>query len=348
MELNAYPKTDKYPEIVFPKITKIDIGDYADVISEFFNAGTLTYDLGTERAVREYIGLPQIDKPGLMLKPNLPAEESPGEPPEGKQVGDATLPKEQKVKGGNDKTVKASEFSDAAKAKEVSSIIDQIALRMISTYDKVLKQLPKDLEAKNEDDWADLVDWYANEVYEALQDKLNEEMIAAWRSFTDDKPKPKAYKVIIDELFVQSDYLKNSLMPALKEKVIQTAHDAQGNLIGLAVAGAIGSLRYRVGTYANSIFKIFGNQANAYLSKKRMDSTFPDNDIEMDWDIGILKGPELIARYVGADDQRTCNGCDYEMDKGWVRPEQLVPIGDNECGNNCRHVLQYKYRSRIF
>jgi len=348
LELNAYPKTEKYPEIVFPKITKIDIGDYAEVISKGYNSGVLTYDLETENAVRRVIGLPQIKESGLMLKPNLPAEEGASQPPEGKSVGETRIPTGQSVKEKKDGTVKASEFSDAAMAKVVSDSVDQIALRMISTYDKTLKQLPKDLEAADENDWADLVDWYANEVYEALRDKLNDEMIIAWRNFTDDNPKIEALKIIVDELMVQSDYLKNSLIPAFKELIMQTARDADSNMRRLAVAGAIGSFRYRVGTYANSIFPLYGNQANAYVSKRKLDSAFPNNLVEIDWGVGILSGDGLLGRYVGPNDAGTCIGCSTEIEKGWTQPQSLAPIGTNECKNGCRHVIQYKYHGRVF
>jgi hypothetical protein len=193
-----------------------------------------------------------------------------------------------------------------------------------------------------------LVDWYANEVYEALKNKLSDEMIAAWIKFVKDKPKPEEYKIMIDELLVQSDYLKNSLMPAFIALVLETARIADPRTLRMAVAGAIASFRYRVGTYASSIFKVYGNHANAAFSKKRMNDVFPNNDIEIDWGRGILVGKELLGRYVGADDERTCPGCEREMDKGWVNPTLLTPIGDNECGNNCRHVIQYKYHGRVF
>ena len=346
MKLNAYPEPENYPKIVFPKITKIDIGDYAEIISKGYNAGILTYDLETEKSVRETIGLPQIKESGLMLKPNLPAQQGAEQPPEGKDVGEVRIPKEQSVK--KNETVKASEFSDAAMSKVVSNLISQIALRMISTYDKTLKQLPKDLETTSEDDWADLVDWYANEVYEALREKLNDEMIVAWRSFTDDTPRIDALKIIVDEVMVQSEYLKNSLIPAFKELIMQTAGDADDKMRKLAVAGAIGSFRYRVGTYANSIFPLYANHANAYVSKRKLDSAFLSNSVEMNWDTGILSGDGLLARYVGANDKNTCAGCKTELEKGWVEPKNLTLIGDNECGNSCRHVFQYKYRSRVF
>jgi phage gp29-like protein len=339
MKLNAYPKVDEYPKLKFPKITKIDLGDYAEIISVLLNAGALTYDLETEKSIRETIGLPKIDKPGLLLKPNLPAEQAPGEPPEGKDVGGADMPKEQAVKNS---------FSDKSMAMEASNIVDEIALRLISVYDKILKNLPKDLEATDEDDWADLVDWYTDEVYEALKDKLSDEMVAAWMKFVKDKPKPEEYRVIIDELFVQSDYLKNSLMPAFTALVLNTARLADPKVFRMAIAGAIASFRYRVGTYANSVFKVYGNHANAAFSKKRMNDVFPNNDIEMDWDRGILVGDDLLGRYVGADDERTCFGCDRELDKGWTNTNLLTPIGSNECGNNCRHVIQYKYHGRVF
>ncbi len=339
MKLNAYPEVDEYPKLVFPKITKIDLGDYADIIAVLLNAGGLTYDVETEKSIRETIGLPKIEKAGLLLKPNLPADQEPGGPPEGKTVGGASMPKEQAVKNS---------FSDKSMAMEASNIVDEIALRLISTYDKVLKGLPKDLETKDEDDWADLVDWYSNEVYEALKDRLSDEMIAAWMKFVKDKPKPEEYRVIIDELFIQSGYLKNSLMPAFAALVLSTARLADSKVLRMAVAGAIASFRYRVGTYASSIFKVYGNHANAAFSKKRMNDVFPNNEVEIDWDKGILVGDGLLGRYVGADDERTCPGCEREMDKGWINPSLLAPIGSNECGNNCRHVIQYKYHGRVF
>jgi len=345
LELNSYPEPEKYPELVFPKITKIDIGDYAEVISKGYNAGILTYDLETEKSVRETIGLPQIKESGLMLKPNLPAQQDPGAPASTKKVGEANLPDEQDT---GDEVVKASEFADVARAKEVSSIIDQIALRMISAYDKALKQLPKDLETANENDWADLVDWYSNEVYVALREKLNDEMIIAWRNFTDDNPRVDALMVIVNELMVQSEYLKNSLVPAFKEMIMKTARDAESNMRKLAVAGAISSFRYRVGTYAHSIFKLFGNHANAYVSKRSLDGAFPNNSVEMDWGVGVLSGDGILGRYVGPSDGGTCAGCSAEIEKGWVDPTSLAPIGSNECGNGCRHVVQYKYHGRVF
>ena len=348
MKLNAYPEDAKLPYLIFPKITKIDVGDFADVVSSLYNAGAVTYNIETERSVREYVGLPKIDEPGLLLKPNLPAQQSPGAPPEGKQIGEASMPKEQAAKDEDGEKIVKSSFSDKSMAMVASDIVDEIALRLISTYDKVLKDLPKDLEAVDENDWADLIDWYAGEVYEALKNKLSDEMVAAWIGFVKDKPKPEEYRVIIDELFVQSNYLKNSLMPAFVAMVLQTAQVAGSNVLRMAVAGAIASFRYRVGTYASSIFKVYGNHANAAFSKKRMNDVFPNNKVEMDWDKGILVGDDLLGRYVGANDSHTCAGCERELAKGWIDPSLLAPIGSNECGNNCRHVIQYKYHSRVF
>jgi len=339
LKLNAYPKVENYPKLVFPKITKIDLGDYADIIANLYNAGAITYNLDTESSVREAIGLPKIEEPGLLLKPNLPVQQNPGAPPEGKEVGDTNIPEEQAVK---------SSFSDKSMAMIASNIVDEIALRLISVYDKVLKGLPKDLETADEDDWADLVDWYANEVYEALKNKLSDEMIAAWIRFVKDKPKPEEYKVIIDELLIQSDYLKNSFIPAFIALVLDIAGVADPRVLRMAVAGAIASFRYRVGTYASSIFKVYGNHANAAFSKKRINDVFPNNDIEINWDTGILYGPDLLGRYVGVEDAATCAGCRRELEKGWVIPRNLTPIGGNECGNNCRHVIQYKYHGRVF
>jgi len=350
IKLNAYPEDAKMPEMVFSKITKIDVGDFADIVSSLYNAGAVTYNLETERSVREYVGLPQIDEPGLMIKPNLPAQQGASGPQEGKPVGETNMPKEQAVEEDDDeeKKVVKSSFSDKSMAMEASDIVDEIGLRLVATYDKILKDLPKDLEGADENDWADLVDWYAGEVYEALKNKLSDEMIAAWMKFVKDKPKPEEYRVIIDELFTQSNYLKNSLMPAFAALVLSVAQLASPNVLRMAVSGAIASFRYRVGTYASSVFKVYGNHANAAFSKKRMNDVFPNNKVEIDWSKGILVGEDLLGRYVGAEDGRNCPGCKRELDKGWIDPSLLAPIGSNECGNNCRHVIQYKYHGRTF
>jgi hypothetical protein len=336
-ELNAMPRGSGLPTLYFDKISKVDIGDYSTMISNLFNAGAVTYSLDTENQIRRVVGLEQIREPGMMLKPNLPAQAN---PEDGKEVGETKIPKSQAA------------YTDAETAEEMEEMADRVGMQLVRAYDKAAKGLRDDIKTDNEEEWEGIVDFYLSDISEALKDRLSRSFFSMWKEAVGDRPGVEGLRAIVMYLSEQADYIDDSLLPGIRSKILESARNARDEgvtpaFFSMAISAAIDEFRYRVSQYAGSVYSLFANHAGAQAAKKKADSIWSTHGLSVNWDTGKLVGDGLLARYSGPEDERNCRGCDHNLDLGWTNPENLTPIGQNECLHNCRHFIEYKYRGRI-
>ena len=358
-ELNAFAETEELPEVYFDKISKIDIGDFATMIGSLFNAGALTYNLDTENQVRRIVGMDQIDAPGLLLKPNLPAQEGgPDTPPEGKEAGDAKIPAGQAKKEAPAKEekkpadkAKLSEFANLASSSSANAFTSAAAQELMRIYEREMGALPEDIAGRDEDEWADLIDVYMDRFLDEVKGSVAESMIAAWVSFVGDRPPLEGYKVIADELLYQARFLDKNLRRDISMAITNALHELSGqslDIISTAISGVLGSFIYRLKMYANSSYKIFGNHAASWRAKKMIDKLYISNRVEMDWENGRLTGDGILARNISANDERVCQECRSLDELGWTDPTNIKPIGQRMCQGNDRCYIVYKYHGRNF
>lgn len=343
--LNTFEQGSGYPMIQFSKISKVDVGDFAEVISSLLNAGGLTYSLGLENQIRQIIGLEQIKESGMLLKPNLPAQDLGN--PESEEHDGLTMPSGQKVITVN------QEFTDEQTAREVDKLADEVGLRLTRAYDKAIKELPGALHAANEDDYADIVDMYMSRLATVLKDELSDAVFAMWTKYTGDRPSIEALAVISAMLTEHAGYIDNTLIPVVKDTAIQAAQESSANMLNeklftLAVSGALGAQRFRTAGYSSMIYKLFANHGTAVKAKKMIDSLYPRNPLAVDYANGVLAGEGLLIRNVGVMDTRICPTCKALSEMGWTTPDAMIPIGERDCKHNDRCFYQYKYRGRVF
>jgi len=341
-DLNSFQEGSGYPQLLFSKISKIDVGDFAELVSNLLNAGGLTYSLGLENQVRQIVGLQQAKESGMLLKPNLPAQNL--GTPEGEEG--LTMPAGQQITA-------ASEYADAQTAQAADEFADQAGLRLIRVYDRELKELPASLYAADEDDYADIVDMFMSRLSRALKSQLSDDVFAAWLKHTGDKPDIESLKVISDMLLEHAGYIDNSLLPSVREAALAAAREAHDStlsdkLFALAVFGAVGALRFRTAGYTNMIYKLFANHGTAVRAKRMIDSLYPKNVLSVDYAQGMLSGEDLLVRNVSARDDRVCPTCEALTGLGWTESRNMIPIGERDCKHNDRCYYQYKYRGRVF
>jgi hypothetical protein len=365
-ELNTFPEDAPLPVVYFDRISKIDVGDFSEMISSLFNAGAVTYDMSTENQVRRMIGLDEITEPGLLLKPNLPANDLAGKQPETEQTGDANIPESQaKVAGKSPNTPEKGEekeetepkklsemfFADINMAMDADAFSQRVGKGVIQLYERALANLPDEVAQAEEDEVGIIIDRYMDKFMDDVKGELAEEMIALWIMFVGDRPPLEGYKVIVDELVSQADFLEKSLRPAItsaiKSKVKELPHAAK-DIVAEAIRGALASFHYRLRLYANALYKLFGNHASAWRAKLLINSHFKQNKVKMDWKLGRLREDGVLAKNISENDERVCPEC-LQMDAlGWVPPERIVPIGSRMCMGNDRCHIEYKYHGRVY
>jgi phage gp29-like protein len=342
-DLNIFPGGSGIPTVYFDKITKIDIGDFAEMIGKLFNAGAVTYTLETENQVRRVTGLEQIREPGLMLKPNLPANQPMDGPTQDtKQVADAKMPSSQ---------ASMTEFTDVERSMIADLYTSEIGDKLVALYGDVFAGFAEEIADKEEDEWAAIINFYLNRFTDEAKGELAESMIALWFTFVGDRPPFEGYKAILAELDRQSFYLDRSLKPALREALLGRLREMVGatkDLIVEAIGGLVGSFVYRVRMYANAMYTVFANHASSYRALLEIRSRYPAADVEMDWDKGILDGDDVLARNVSMRDERVCPDCQALDNLGWTDPANISPIGSRLCGGNDRCYIEYKVRGRVF
>jgi len=342
------PEDGAFPKVYFDQITKIDVGDYAEVIRKLFDSGAVTYDMDTENEVRREIGLHEIDEPGIMMKANMAANRNPDLKKDKQESQDEKQePQDEKQESKNEEKYEFAEVLDRSNADDFA---DYVAMLLIQRYDKITKDLPAVLARAEQSEIADILSEHGYRVAEELLDEIYESTFNAWRATTGERPNADALVVIVSMLTEQRDRLRNHLRPDFERKVLEAKQKATQQSMPLYAAealieSAIAAFRYRVSLYASAIFQIHANHAHAYKSYTNIKARYPNADVIMDWDSGLLEG-DLVGRYVGPDDKVTCEDCDHELSLGWHK--NPAPIGSLRCGPNCRHSIEWKYRSRVF
>jgi len=367
--LNAFPGITGLPEVYFTPITKIDIGDFSEVIARLFNSGALSYDMETENTVRREIGLPEVKEPGLSFKQPTPLEFGP--PPEEPKPEDTEDEEEEEEKEDspededspddeNDDESEMSEFAEVVGGMshgEAVSYTNSVGQAMVSDYDDIIEKLAEKLaETSNEDEWVEQIELAFSELDAAMIARLREAYFDVFRRAVGSPPDIESLRVILEELEFQYGYMENSLKPDIKRKVLDKRQDTKRDsasraVIILALIGAAAAFRYRVSMYGGSTYKIWA-KAHAKRVYQRMKPRADrlGLDISLDLGDGMVYGDDVLARYAGPDDERTCAECHEWVQRGWVkaRPGVPPPIGSLACSSNCRHRIEFKVRGRIY
>ena len=353
MALNAFPGITGMPKVFFTPITKIDIGDYSEVIANLFTASALSWSLDTENTVRKTVGLPEITEGGITFKTPRTIDEPnddprlPGFPPADEKDGDDSEEEEDE---------KLSEFAEAPRAGisvgDAASQSDRVGTLLLRDYDTLSGALAEGVATEDdEEERESLVDEAMILLAILMFRRLRKGMFYVWNRTTGRDPDMDGMRAIMAELESQSGYveqlagdIKNSVMRTLSELGL-----ASQATIALAIAGALAGFRHRVKQYDGSIFKIWVRANN----QKVFNNMFPvarkaGVEIIINSATGTVEGEDVLARYEGPDDTRTCPDCESVLSKGWMPSEYIPPIGTLACNGSCRHFIAYKFRGRIF
>lgn len=351
-DLNAFPGMTTYPQVYFTPITKIDIGDFSEVVARLFNSGALTYNVDTENEVRREVGLSEVQEPGMSFKQPVPIGEGYGLPEQHKskeEPGDEEEPEDEE---------EMSEFAESVGGlshQEAVAYADALGRQLISEYDGVMEDLAEELaDIESEEEWRDRIAVALGALAIAMRSKLRDGMFDVWEKTTGGPPDIDGLRAILDEMEFQNKYIENSLLPDIEQRVIEERRKTQRDsaakaAIILAILGAAAAFRYRVNMYGGGAYKVWGNRA---LPKAVYDKMKPRAD-RLGIDIrltrtGMLTGDDVLARRVGPNDRNTCAGCEREIAKGWVKPERLEPLGQQECNGNDRCSFEWKMGNRIY
>jgi phage gp29-like protein len=349
--LNAFPGITGLPKVYFQKITKIDIGGYAEVIARLFNSGAVSYDLDTENAVRREVGLPEVEEPGIVYKPPMLLERA-GEYP-------AQKPEEEKPEGEDedeegDEEEGLSEFAENVSGlshAEAVKYVDQVGNRMVRDYDGIAGELADALAGSDdEEQWEAEIDAALFALAGAMQARLRRGMFGIWRKTTGGDPDLDGLEAILEELKFQQGYIDDSLVPAIKRKVLAERRDqkeAATSIIILAIVGVLAAFKARIKQYAGGIYKIQTNHASSSVIFRRMLPVAKKaGETIARSATGHIYGPNVLCRYVGHLDSRTCDDCRRIILGGWQL--SVPPVGSNKCGPNDRCYIEYKFRGRIY
>ena len=353
--LNAFPGTTGLPIVYFTPITKIDIGGFATVIANLFNSGAVTWDMGTENAVRREVGLPEITEPGVFYKPPqiMPTPEEPQQ----SSAGQGPEDKEPEDESGGDRTDTGEEFQFAEQARmrrpEAVALTDEIAEELALAYDKWADELAQDLAEAKEKDWSEIMDAALLFLGLLILTRLRRGMLEAWERTTDNDPSTEGLESILRELSLQLGFIREKLIPAIRLKILDLRRSlareaARGEIIVSALHSALGMFSYRVTTYAGGVYKLWANAASSWAIRLAMTPAAKRASvvIRRNPNTGLLSGPGILLRYVGFDDRRTCDGCRVILRAGWQR--SVPPVGSQECGSNDRCCIEYKFKGRIY
>lgn len=345
MELNAFPGITGLPKLYFVPLTKIDIGDYAEVIASLLNAGGITYDFETELAVRRRVGLPEIEKPGLLLKPNLPAQ-----PPSDNIPAHGSSPDEEPAE--DEELSEPMAFGEPWDYQKAVYFTDDIAKKLVTRYKALARHTISLLLSGSEAVQEEALDDALDELETIMIGILRGAMLRMWDSVAQEAS-VEGLMAIAAELGLQQDYILNSLSPAIRAAVLGVLAEVNESAMAedaalLALSGCFGRFEYRVSQYAGSVYKLYANHARAAALSERMRGAGVETEI--DWHSGLLSSPteELLARYEGPEDQRTCASCQAVIQHGWYDSVNIPPIGSLECNGGCRHIVVYKAKGRIY
>lgn len=352
LALNAFPDITGLPKVYFTPITKIDIGDFSEVIARLFNSGSVSYDLGTENAVRREVGLPEIEEPGIVYKPPMLLEMAGSYP--------AQKPEEEKPEGEdedeeeNEEEEGLSEFAENVSGlshAEAVKYVDQVGNRMVRDYDGIAGELADALaDSDDEEQWEAEIDAALFALAGAMQARLRRGMFGIWRKTTGGDPDLDGLEAILEELKFQQGYIDDSLVPAIKRKVLAERRDqkeATASIIILAIVGVLAAFKARIKQYSGGIYKIHTNFASAQAIFRRMLPVAKKAGETIARSVtGHIYGLSVLCRYVGHLDSRTCVDCRRIILGGWQL--SVPPVGSNKCGPNDRCFIEYKYRGRIY
>jgi hypothetical protein len=344
LDMNVFPGISGYPEMYFTPITKIDIGDFAQVISGLFNSGALSYDLETENQVRREIGLEEIEEPGVSFKQFAPLSASGYNEPEASDMPEETEEEEEEETTDDD-----FEFSDLPHGAAVE-YTDDLQASLMDMYTEWGEEVAEDLVESDDDEFDEVLAAALLLLARKMVSELTEAMMNMWRKTTGRSPSVQGLRAILDELQYQEEFVRGRLIPDLENDIGGKAQElkdkgAKRDVIITAIIGAVAAHRYRVGMYAGSVFKVWGNYARPLTAFEAMEGR---GEVEFDWSTGKIVGEGVLARYFGPSDERNCQGCAYWVERGWTDPAIIPLIGSLECNGNCRHEIQYKYRGRIY
>lgn len=359
-ELNAFPNITGLPQVYFTPISKIDIGDFADVIAGLFNSGALSYNLDTENAVRREVGLPEIDEPGITFKPPMPLDENmqapqPAPEPEPEEEPEEEEPDEEEPE--DDEEGEMSEFADVGGGmaqSEARAYAATIASQIMNDYDEFARDLSASLAAEDdEEDWEAEVDVALLALAVAMRRRLRDGLLYVWDTTTGSDPSIEGMSAVLSELEFQDRYIRDSLLPDIKERVLEErrklALDAvAAAVVAMALLGALAAFRYRASRYSGAVYKLWANHARPRVIFEILLKRSGGN-VQLDPITGKLSGDGLEVRQTGPDGERSCFDCLLEIEQGW-RPVHLgpPPIGSLQCDGSCRCWLEYKYRGRIY
>ncbi|MHA2232907.1 MAG: phage portal protein family protein, partial [Candidatus Hodarchaeales archaeon] len=359
--INVFPGISGLPQVFFNRVTKIDIGDYSEVVARLFNAGATTWDIESENAIRREIGLPEITEPGIVYKTPFvvtdtkePGDEKGTEDKSEEEKGDET-----EEETDEDKEEGTEEFAETLSRmghQEAIDRTDRAARLILRDYDAFSRDLAEQLaEEDDENLWGEIVIAALAAFALSVRARLRRGMLTIWDKTTDNDPSVEGLRAILTELEFQNQFLENSLVPNVRDKILSemTRLKDKGTSkvnIALAIMGILAGFRFRAKQYSAGIFKIYENFANPTrifnLIKPIADKA--GEEISRDWNSGQIRGANVLARYEGPDDERSCQPCHEVIQQGWILASRIPPIGSLACQSNCRHHIAFKYRGRTY
>lgn len=354
-DLNAFPGITGLPSIYFTPITKIDIGDFADVIATLFNSGALSYDMDTENQVRRQIGLREITELGITFKPPMSLIPSETQEPQ-KELEPEDEDDEEEEEGDTEAQEELSEFSENFGQHDAEQYSDRVAKLLMRDYDAFAQELAGALaEEEDENEWESIIALALAGLSAAMLRRLHRGLFATWNKETGQPLSIEGLRAILAVLEEQNGYIQDSLLPAIQERVVAERRRlkqeaAKKTAIALAIVGLLAAFRYRTSLYAGSVYAFWANFAHLTSIWNKLHPVAQKAGIELrrDWKTGRIIGVDVLARYEGPDDATTCLDCSAVMAMGWSPSQSIPPIGSLQCDGNCRHEIIYKLRGRIY
>ena len=240
-----------YFELVLPE--NIDMLAAVNALNVASTGNLLTVDQTVERKVRELLQLPQLSEQ-VDAPPVDPA-------PEGK------------YKVRVDRVNAGDVFADLrtdAPTREIGRLeesTNNLSRRLQGIYESFIRRVVERLENDNNrkqrkvlgifprsGQEVQIVEKSLEEVRDELQDALAVAIMASVdQVYGDAEFQAEAVQLAADEITNQTDYLNNSFIPAVREKINQFLESPEGSVFKLGVlAAALGSFVGRIASYAGS------------------------------------------------------------------------------------------------
>ena len=357
--LNAFPGLAGLPHVYFTPITKIDISGFAEVIERLFRAGGVTYDMGTENAIRRVAGLPEITEPGLTFSHPYAMEAGGTVDGKGPEEGQDDETGQETSEEEGDTQEEGAQFAEGAPGlgyQEAVAATDRVAKQLLAAYDETIGNLSQNMaQEEDEDRWEELAVAALALLATKMVGILRRSVFTVWDRTTNRDTSLAGLKAILDELTYQDEFIRNSLGPTVRDKILAERRRLRNTglsteNLALALAGVVAGIRYRMKLYSGAVYKIWANAANPTAIFKRIADAAQrtDDDVRREWPSGRIVGENVQARYDGPSDERTCPDCSAVMDQGWIPAARIPLIGSLVCDGSCRHAIVYKYKGRIY